>query len=443
MPINIPDSATEVTHRMKVDVQRELAESNPFLLNSWLGGIITSVGRRVFDFYYSITQMVLEIMPDTTVDNLDRWASIYGIARTPASAAGGFVIATGTAGSAVTIAARFTSTDDNEYRLIPTISLTIADNVQTVASITRVGATATLTTSSAHHLSSTVLVTISSSAEAEYNVTDAVITVTGEDTFTYTVTGAPADESPSAASIAHTSGWRFAYSSDDGIEQSVPLDTPLTLTTPIAGVDNELHVGWGGMINGTDQESNIALRLRFLDRVQNPVAHFNVSDIVAIAKTVSGVTRVQVDEVTPAVGQVTIYFMRDNDDNPIPSALERQNVEDIVMMIKPANTLDADVIVTIPVEEQTDYVFTTLSPDTTTMRMAITASLEQFYSEISEETMIGVNIAEDAYRTAIYNTVDPETGDTINSFVISAPSGAITIAAGKIGTLGATDYSAL
>jgi uncharacterized phage protein gp47/JayE len=149
------------------------------------------------------------------------------------------------------------------------------------------------------------------------------------------------------------------------------------------------------------------------------------------------VTRVFVQEVTPAIGQVTIYFMRDGDDNPIPSGSEVTTVKNAILELKPANTVDSDVIVLAPVGVAVDFTFTALTPDTSTMRSAISANLRQFFDE---RTSVGVNVDEDAYRSAIFNTVDTVTGDVVSTFTLSTPVGDVAIATGEIGILGNVVY---
>jgi len=153
---------------------------------------------------------------------------------------------------------------------------------------------------------------------------------------------------------------------------------------------------------------------------------------------------------TPATGTITstviislgtlrVFFMRDNDDNPIPSGSEVTTVKNKILEITPANTDgDADLSVLAPVAVATDYTFTSLSPNTPTMQVAIIANLDVFYAE---NTFVGITIDEDAYRSAIFNTVDTETGDVVLSFDLSAPSGDVVISSGQIGTRGNVVFS--
>jgi hypothetical protein len=72
-----------------------------------------------------------------------------------------------------------------------------------VTSITRAGAVATVTTTTAHGWVTGETATIAGAAQAEYNVS-AVITVTGASSFTYAVAGAPA--TPATGTITATNG---------------------------------------------------------------------------------------------------------------------------------------------------------------------------------------------------------------------------------------------
>jgi len=222
-------------------------------------------------------------------------------------------------------------------------------------------------------------------------------------------------------------------------EQTVnqSLDAILTLGSPIAGVDNDASVDFGALGGGVAQESDTDLRNRLLSRIQNPVAHFSISDIDSQARLIAGVTRVFVQPITPSVGQVTIYFMRDNDVDPIPDASEVTTVKDKILEIKPANTADGDVIVNAPVAVLTVFDFLTIEPDTTTMKSAITASLEQFFEEVPD---VGINVDEDKYRSAIISTIDTDTGDQLKTFTLITPIGDIVVNEGEIATLASVSF---
>lgn len=436
MSIDLPESALEVESRSKVDVQRELTGSNPFLKNSWLGAIVTAFSNRVFDFYLQLNVFLREMFWNTsTGEFLETQASWFGITRLPATQSTGNIAITGTAGSSIPNGTEFKTSDNLTFNT--TAVGTIIANILNISSITRSGSTATATTASNHGLSSSVLVDILNAVEPEYNGTGIEITVTGLNTFTYQVSGAPATPATGTITSEFTSANVPVQSVDFGSDVNLSADSPMTISAPIAGVDNTAYADYGEIGGGSDQEEDAEFRTRFLNRVQNPVAHFNVAEIENKAKEINGVTRVFVEEITPLIGQTTIYFMRDNDEDPIPTASEVTTVKDKVLEIKPANTSDDDVIVAAPVAVINNFVFSALSPDTTGIRAAINANLAQYFDE---STLIGIDIEEDAYRSVIFNSIDTDTGDKVLSFALSSPVGDITIASGEIGTLGTVTY---
>lgn len=435
MPLDLPTSASQVVSRSKADVQRELQQSNPFLKNSWLGAIVTAAANRIYDFYIQLKAALLQSFPDTaTGDYALRWGAIWGKTKLPATQASGKVAATGTAAASIPLGTAMV-VSGSVYET--TAGAAISAQVLSVASITRSGQTATATTTVPHNLANNVPVTISGAVQTEYNVSNAEITVIGLNTFAYQVAGAPATPATGTISASATFASVSIESVDFGEDTNLDAGTELRLQTPLAGVDDILTVDFGAIGGGTDEESDEAFRDRYLERIQNPVAHFNVAAITEKAREVAGVTRVFVQEVTPTPGQVTIYFMRDNDDNPIPDASEVAAVRAVILTIKPVNTSDDDVFVLAPTAVAVNFTFTALSPDTPTMHEAITANLQQLFDE---RVNVGEDVTEDAYRSAIFNTVDTTTGDIVSGFTLSAPSGDVAIADGEIGVLGTVAF---
>lgn len=432
MPLNIPDSAARVTARAKADVQRELNQSNPFLKNSWLGAIVTAAANRIYDFYLQLLAAVRDNFPDTATDGaLIRWAAIWGKQLLAASKSSGRVVATGVAGSIIPAGTVLTVSGVGSYNT--TGAATVSAQTVNISDLTRSGTTVTVTTASSHSLANNVPVTIAGAANAEYNVAGVDIVVTAADKFQYEIVGSPPDEIGTSATASFTAASVAVESQDFGASVNLAAGTELKLQSPVIGVDDVLAVDFGQIGGGTNEETEEELRARLLDRIQNPVAQFNEAAIVEVAKSVAGVTRVFVQEITPAVGQVTIYFMRDNDPDPIPSLSEVALVEAEILAIKPVNTADFDIFVSAPTGVPVNFTFSSVTPDTPTMRAAIGANLGQFFDERTE---VGVNIDQDAYRAAIFNTVDTVTGATVSTFTLSAPTGDVTISAGEIGTLG-------
>lgn len=430
MTIIFPDDVREISDRIKADVQNALPESNPFLKNSYLAALIYGYAGQVADFYAQLSRVLDEMFMDTAEGvYLERWGTYVGITRKPASQSEGQVTFTGTVSSTIPNGTLLQSSDGNQYKT--QAETTIVSHVLAV-SITRSGNVATVTTASDHHWASGVLVTIAGAAQSEYNGTFN-IAVTEVDEFQYTVSGTPA--TPATGTITATASTAFAdvKSLDFGIDVNADGGSILKITNPIAGVNTNSLVQYEGLQGGTDLEADEDLRTRILFRYQNPVANFNSADIITKATEVPGVTRVFVLEVTPALGEVTVYFVRDNDAYIIPTASEIQDVKNKILEIKPANTSDSQVIVSAPTPVSVDFQFVSLTPSTSTMKTAVTNNLIQFFRESTE---IGVDVLEVAYDSAIYATIDTETGDSVTAFTLTAPIGNISISTGELAILG-------
>ncbi|RKZ80980.1 MAG: hypothetical protein DRQ35_01190 [Gammaproteobacteria bacterium] len=514
MSVETPDNTSQVEDRIKADVQREAPDSNPYINTHWLRSLIAGFARRIFDFQKDLDRTELRVMPDTADDNTaPRWGKIYVGSENQATIATGNAVATGVAGSLISIGEILQS---NGLDYASLTSATIANNTINVDSITRNGSIATCITAGMHKLSSFVPVTIAGADQSEYNVTDVEIVVTGMDSFTYSVDGTPA---PATGTIiaAYTSACIELYSVGFGTENNLDLDSPLQLQSPIPGIDDTLYVSFATVGGGSDEETTIDYKARYLDKIRNPVSHFNGADITAKAKETTGVTRVFVqnagDEIgtvgvisithsgqvatattaTPhgfedgfqttitganqeeynvikariiiqsstifnyiisgspvaatgtitattiiPLGTVRTYFMRDNDANSIPSAAEVDIVKASIATILPANVSSTDNLVVAPIAVPVDYAFTELEPNTSTMRESIASNIQQFHDE---QTTVSVNVDEDAYRAAIKNTVDLETGLIVKSFELSTPVGDIVIASGEIATKGLVTFN--
>lgn len=519
MGLEIPKTAIEVENLAQADVQRILPLSNPRLKNSWLLALVTSFSNRIFDFYADLTEVIKQNFPDTATDPdfVEQWAAIFGKQRKAASASAGNCIASGTVSSVIPIGTSL-SAEGNFYTT--TSSGTIAANSIGVISpdgIVRSGQTATVTTISDHNLADNILVTISGAIETEYNVVDTDIIVTGLNTFQYTIAGTPATPATGTILISFDSASVTIQSDDFGVAQNLDSGTALQLQSPIAGVDDALFVDFGKIGGGSEQETDQELKDRYLFKLQNPVSHFNDSDIIDAALEIEGVTRVFVEGAgkqigtaavtsinrsgtvatviltnpqdlntgqlvtitganepeynlvdapilvesttlfhyvivgTPApatgtilsslaisLGALQVYFMRDNDDNPIPSGSEILKVREKILEILPANTdEDSDLGVFAPTPVSVDYSFSELTPNTVTMQDAIVENLKVFFSE---ETFVNIDVDQDAYRAAIFNTVDPQTGDVVLTFDLSTPTTDVTISVGSIGILGNVSF---
>lgn len=524
----LPQSADEMVQKSLVDVQRELEKvpnenkPNAFLEANWLRAIPVAGANRTFDNVRQLKEAIKQNMPDTAEDEFaDRYGSIYVGDRIAATGSTGNLAATGVAASVIPIS---TAYQLSGIQYATTAAATITAQSLSVASITRLDTIVTVTTDDDHLLGSNVEVTIADATETDYNGAQE-IQVTGAKTFTYAIATTPTSPATGTITADFTSGSVPVLASvpanpDDpfGAATNQLLDAPLSLASPIAGVDNVANVNFGQLSGGADQETDAEYKERYIDKIRNPVSHFATPDIdQQIREEVAGVTRTFIQKsgatigtlsissltrddslataittavhglftgaqvtiagaspiaynvtdalvlvidtttfayvvagtpITPATGVITstgvialgrvqTYFTRDNDDDPIPSASEITDVKTAILEITPANTPDSFVIVSAPTALPIAFTFTELTPSSPTMQTAVTASLQQFFNE---SVSVGVDVDQDAYRSAIFNTIDTETGLRVTSFELSTPSGDITVAVGELPTLGTVTF---
>lgn len=437
----ITPSYQEIINRIRSDISSLLPNVDPTIFGSFSKAFTESLAGRIFDMVLLFEQLERELFPQTaTGEYLERWANYEALTRTPATISTGPIVMTGT--GTVPKSSELTTSDGNLY--ITDSAVSLANISTTIASLKRSGSIVTATVTAGHNLASNVNVTIAGAVETDYNGSFD-ITVISDTVFTYTIDATPGTPAtPGTITVDYNGGVVNVSSSNSGINQNIESGGLLTLTSLISNVDSEAYVTYSEISGGTDAETDAALLIRVLQSRSTPVANFNVGAIEKEVLAVSGVTRVKVKPITPAIGDVTILFVRDNEDYIIPTATDITNVKNALLEIKPANTADSSVVVTSPTPVTTNYTFIdstsvpAINPDTSTMRTAIENNLAAFYED---SVTFEEDITEDKYRSAIIDTVDPDTGDQLLSFNLSTPTTDITITTDEIGILGIILFS--
>ncbi len=136
------------------------------------------------------------------------------------------------------------------------------------------------------------------------------------------------------------------------------------------------------------------------------------------------------------LGQVAVYFVRDNDPNIIPSASEVSKVAESIEAIRPANTAPDDVLVRAPIPVNSDFIISVLSPDTIGIRNSIDANLNALFSD----SALGENITEAQYVSAVQSSFDPETNSQVKTFSLNI-SGDIPALFNEIHVLNSISYA--
>ncbi len=309
MSLETPENAAAVDNLIKTYVQTNLTGSNPFSPNHWLGAEITGISQVLFDIYQQLLVAIDQNLPDRALGvYLARWLVIFRISQLAATQSGGTVVAEG-AGT-IPGGTVFVSDDGNTYT--STSGATVTLDAKSVETIQRSGQVATATFVTAHELATGVLVTITGADQDEYNVVDTPIIVISATQYTYAVSGSPIDATGVITSTSNIAKVPI-ISDDTGQATNLAAGTQIRLQSQIAAINDVATVDFSGIGGGTDEEADEATRLRLLDRIQNPVAHFNASDITALSKTVPGVTRVFVQTPSTASASVSVNVTRMDD----------------------------------------------------------------------------------------------------------------------------------
>jgi len=425
----------EIRDRSRADVTNLLPDLDPTVDQTFIKAIVDSNAGRHYDNTLSLKQLEKELIPseETSLDGLKLWANYEGIIPFTLNRAKGIAVFSGTVGSVLSAGIEVKALSGIVYS-VDTESV-ISENSISVT-LTRSGSTVTAVTPSDHGFATNLVLGISGADQAEYNG-DQTITVISSTSFSYDVSTTPATPATgtilATADIAQVS----VTSVEFGADQNLSSGAVLSLVNTISGVETDGYVSLVGIRGGTDVETASSLLRRIIHSRSNPVANFNVAAIEKQIFKIQGVTRTKIKRITPRVGNVTVLFLRDDDDNIIPDVSQVLEVKESILEILPVDNEEADAIVTAPTPVITDYIITSITPSTETMKAAIISNLKAYYRD---EADFETDITEDKYKSIISNTIDTETGDTLIAFALSAPSGDITISVDEIGTLGDVTY---
>lgn len=175
----------------------------------------------------------------------------------------------------------------------------------------------------------------------------------------------------------------------------------MTSIQPVEGVSGNFTVLAGGLVGGVEQESIESLRARVVRSFRVIPHGGNQDDYVTWALDVAGVTRAWCVRRYMGPGTVGVFFMRDGDANPVPTAAQLALVRTYIEGKRPVT---AELYVLAPVQKVIVYQIK-LTPDTTAARNAVTAQLQDLHTREAGlgETLLLTHIAE-AISSAIGET---------------------------------------
>lgn len=260
---------------------------------------------------------------------------------------------------------------------------------------------------------------------------------------TITVSGTNGTDVPSGTIFVRADGERYessALATISGGTATVTVDAltagadptlvagdPISLESPIAGITTTAEV-LASVVDGTDQESDEALRARLQERISETPQGGSESDYVAWAKTVAGVTRAWVYPQELGIGTVTVRFVRDDDVDIIPSGGEVTAVQNAIDALRPVT---ADVTVVAPSEVVQDFTIA-ITPDTTALRTSVEGELEDL---LRRELSPGGTLLISQVMVAV------GTVEGITDFEVTSPAADVVYSTGELPTMGTVTWT--
>lgn len=177
---------------------------------------------------------------------------------------------------------------------------------------------------------------------------------------------------------------------------------------------------------GADLETDDNYRTRIVERKKT---YGNIAEIKTLVLNQSGVTRVQLVQTKPFVGNFTIYFLRDNDSDIIPTQQELDAVKNVLINEKnlhPTITID-NVFVNAPTEIKRRFAINGLLPNTDKMKQAVKAQLQEIIYNIGVQDGTVVEATATQLQTLLIQNTQDSVGNVItslNSVVITDTSDA-------------------
>ena len=425
-----PKSFSEVLERLRNDFQNSNQTSNPFLRVGFLKSLLDSHAGRYFDIYRKAEEVLKQAFIATASGvGLLQHGIENDLSLSEATKSSGQGIATGVLNELIPSNSELVASTGDIFAT--SADATITNESIDITSITQINGVATVT-AIAHQMASGFDVTISGANETDYNGTFAIIAI-DVDTFSYVVPTATVSPATGTILCSSLRAILFLDAQVGGLNGNLSANEKIDFVVTSPNINSEATIIFNGLTGGSDEQTEDDFQQEILNFVREPVAPFNVANIkVVIENEIPTASRIFVNEITPGIGQVTTYFVEDSQTNILPSAATIQKAKDALEVLRPADVDTADVFVFAPTLVPTDFTFSSITPSNQSMRDAIQANLEFFFNS----TIEGVDITEEEYTNILLNTVDTTTGAILESYVLTAPSGDITIASGELGTLG-------
>jgi len=201
----------------------------------------------------------------------------------------------------------------------------------------------------------------------------------------------------------------------------------LSLQSPIVGVIPTATVLADNAVDGSDEESIESFRARVIERMRSPPHGGNKADYEAWAKEIPGVTRAWCYPTESGAGTVTVRFVRDDDESPIPDSGEVAVMQAHLEALAPVT---AAVTALAPVASPLD-VTVHIVPDTAATRAAVEAELRDL---LRREAEPGKTLLLSRIRNAIGDA------EGVADYTLMLPDADVMHAVGEMAVLGTVSF---
>ena len=311
------------------------------------------------------------------------------------------------------------------------------------------GGIVTVITDAEHTLATGLSVTITNTAQTEYEGTF-IITVLDDNTFTYNLT---------AGSLTTDLGdYTSQYVSLNVQCLTTGQNTNITaggrLSINVNDIDDAAYVQFNSISGGTDIESIDDYRVRVGESHSTTSGLATINSLVFSAKKIAGNTRVFVargQEVPsgivgtagyiPGLGQTVIYILRDNDISITPTQQILDNTKQQIIDDGnwPTLTTEDNLFLLAPIIKQQNFTFTDLVPNTITMQNAVADRLVDYFRDNADVGNPTYTILIDDIKTFL-RTITDSTGARLISVTLNNPTSNIIANSGEIYIRGTISY---
>ncbi len=442
MPLKIP-SRSNTVGTLQAYVKSNLRGLDPTLTRrrGFIGGMVKSLGSAMHDWYVMLKKYAdHEPFPQTASESFfprGWWIDITKLPRNPPTPAQGFVVITGTDGALLPSGSEL-SLNGNTY---------VTDSAVTVTSQTLIGTSTAkdsfvgrFVTDQPHNLATGMVLNFSGCVDQSLNGQFPIRVIdpnTVEYDLEFALTGAQLEPNPIASGA-----WANVRvtCTQDGTKGNIDTGSSLVIANAPEAIEDAALITFDGIADGADLETLESWRERVLESLGTDFGTFTADEIRIVAKKVPGVTRVFVREPKrrvydengvqildgvgsdgyPTEGRVRISFLRENDADPIPSALEVEQVrQKIHGELLTAHTLVGDAEIIAPERYNLEVRFRSITPDTPGMRASIRANLTQF---LTENATWGGNLEIEGIRCAIRHAYDGEINQPLKTYELDSPT---------------------